>query len=143
MRISFDMDDTLVPRGRDSAEAVLLNGDRLRKGALPLLRELAQEHELWIYTTSYRNPWYLRFSFWLKGVRIRKVVNEAEHQRMIRKYGFDVQPSKYPKHYGIDLHVDDSRGVLEEGRQFGFRVIQIDLDDDGWVDKVRTAIHLA
>ena len=71
------------------------------------------------------------------------MVNEAEHQRMIRKYGFDVQPSKYPKHYGIDLHVDDSMGVLEEGRQFGFRVIQIDLDDDGWVDKVRTAIHLA
>ncbi len=143
MRISFDMDDTLVPGdapGRARAECTLLSGDRLRNGSLTLLRELARDHELWIYTTSLRSPWQVKLGLRLKGVRIAKVITEIEHLQMLREYNFDRPPSKYPTHFGVDVHVDDSLGVLAEGEQFDFDVIRIDPADEQWTDTLRQAI---
>jgi hypothetical protein len=66
MRVSFDVDDTLVCSPPAPAEAVVPWWGRmwypepLRQGTRRLMRELlARRCELWIYTTSYRLPWYL------------------------------------------------------------------------------------
>ena len=139
MRISFDLDDTLVLHGNVSyndTDGKLLSGEVLRKGSVSLLKELVQDHELWIYTTSFRKPWVLKFSFWLKGIKINRVINETAHRQMLRTYCPDFQPSKYPKHFGIDVHIDDSKGVQKEGEIFGFNVIQVDPDDINWTETI-------
>lgn len=144
MRISFDMDDTLVPLHRDDerqADCRLLCGDLVRAGGIQLLRDLQREHELWIYTTSFRVPWKVRWSFRLQGIRIRRVIQEEIHRKMIREYLFQPIPSKYPKHFGIDLHVDDSPGVLAEGKRLGFEVLWVDPRDPHWSETVRSGIE--
>ena len=82
MRISFDLDHTLVPydkKGRAEADCkLLLSGDLMRKGTIQLLKTLQKDHELWIYTSSFRGPMALKFSFWLKGISIKKVINGDE-----------------------------------------------------------------
>ena len=143
MRISFDLDHTLVlpgKMGREGSEGKLFSGEILRKGTIGLLKDLSRDHELWIYTTSYRKQWILKFSFWLKGVKIRKVINERTHQKMIKHYNHSIQPSKYPKHYEIDVHIDDSIGVLKEGSMFGFRVIQVDPEDYSWTETIKREV---
>jgi len=143
MRISFDMDDTLVPLHEDDvrqADCRLLCGDPIRRGAIALLRELQTEHELWVYTTSFRSPWKVRWSFRLKGIRFATVIQEDLHRKMIREYSFQRPPSKYPRHYGIDLHIDDSKGVLAEGQRFQFAVLWVDPRDPQWVETVRCGI---
>jgi hypothetical protein len=59
---------------------------------------------------------------------------------MIREYSFQPIPSKYPKHFGIDLHIDDSLGVLAEGKRLGFEVLWVDARDPQWVETVRSGI---
>ena len=146
MRISFDMDHTLVPydiKGRSEADCKLFNGDLLRKGAIKLLKELQKEHELWIYTTSFRGPINLKFSSWLKGIKIKKVVNDDEHRKIIKSYQFHKTPTKYPKHYDIDLHIDDSKGVKMEGDEFGFDVLQIDSLADNWAELILNKVNIS
>ena len=138
------MDHTLVPHdatGRAESDTTLFTGEHLRKGTIELLKDLGQTHELWIYTTSFRSQWMLKVSFWLKGVKIKRVINEQDHDNMIRHYTFNMRPSKYPKHFGIDVHVDDSVGVLEEGNAFGFKVIQIDPLDPEWTTTIRNRLN--
>ncbi|MDY3559745.1 hypothetical protein R5W23_000903 [Gemmata sp. JC673] len=120
MRISFDLDDTLIcyhDGARHDPNRVwrLLRGwlhEPLRSGAGALLRELGRDHELWVYTTSYRDPrtvwWWLR----CYGVRLGYVVNQYRHERTFGRRG----PSKCPAQFGIHLHIDDSWGVWEENR---------------------------
>ena len=52
-------------------------------------------------------------------------------------------PSKYPPAFGIDLHIDDSEGVLEEGREHGFRVVVVTPNDERWTEKVLDAVSEA
>ena len=133
MRISFDIDDTLIlydNLGYTSDK--LLNGEYLREGAIFLLKELAKNHEIWIYTTSFRNPFLIKFYFWLKGVHIRKVINQDIHNKILIEYNFDKIPSKLPSHFDIDIHIDDSIGVVEEGKIFGFKVIHIKPNQENW-----------
>jgi hypothetical protein len=137
------MDDTLVPLHREDerkADCRLLCGDLVGAGGIQLLKDLQREHELWIYTTSYRVPWKVRWSFWLRGIRIRRGIQEGIHRRMIREYSFQPIPSKYPKHFGIDLHIDDSLGVLAEGKRLGFEVLWVDARDPQWIETVRCGI---
>lgn len=61
---------------------------------------------------------------------------------MIKSYDHSIQPSKYPKHYGIDVHIDDSVGVLKEGSMFGFRVIQVDPEDYSWTDTIKRKLGI-
>ncbi len=143
MRISFDLDDTLISYHpgalhepvRTGWLARLWRGEPLRLGAAALLTELAREHELWIYTTSHRHPravwWWLRGY----GVRVRYVVNQDRHERAYGRQG----RSKNPAGFGIDLHVDDSWGVWLENR-FERNVCVVLPDDHTWADKVRDAV---
>ena len=107
----------------------------LRLGAASLLAELAREHELWVYTTSYRNP--RTISWWLRcySVRIGYVVNQYRHERAFGRSG----RSKNPAAFQIDLHVDDSWGVWLENR-FERNVCVVAPADPDWVDKVHDAV---
>lgn len=92
MRVSFDMDGTLV----DCDPAFLTERrvawflrpffpERLRTGTLALMRELAGRGcAVWIYTTSERTAVYLHTWFRALGVRLDGVVNRAAHDRVAR-----------------------------------------------------------
>lgn len=148
MRISFDLDDTLIcyqpgvpqepPLGWPLSW--LVRDEPLRKGTRALIRDLWQNgHEVWIYTTSYRDPLSVRTWLWLHGVRVERVVNQDVHDRELRRNPRDRPPSKNPAAFGISLHVDDSDGVRLEGELHGFRVVVLAPDDVEWTQKVLTA----
>ena len=148
MRIAFDIDDTLIPCGIESFAAEWPRGilgrlfarEPLRDGAVPLMRTLAKEGwELWVYTTSFRNPFYLRALFRCYGLILRGVVNQEIHWRWLRRQGGSFNCSKYPPAFGIDLLVDDSVGVHEESVRFRFPMVLVRPADRDWTDKVLAA----
>ena len=145
MRISFDVDDTLVCGPGVPTEQHLPRwwrwryGEPIRFGTKELSSELiARGHEVWIYTTSLRSPGYLRGWFRAFGVELSGVVNQAHHDRRNGRRG----PSKFPPAFGIDLHVDDSEGVAEEGRRHGFDVVVVSPNDLEWTARVLEAVEL-
>ncbi|QJW95810.1 hypothetical protein [Frigoriglobus tundricola] len=143
MRISFDLDDTLIcyqpgalhepPRSRWWPR--LWRGEPLRSGAATLLADLAAGHELWVYTTSYRHPQTVSWWLWGYGVRVRYVINQYRHEQVFGRRG----RSKHPAAFGIRLHVDDSWGVWLENR-FERNVCVVLPDDPDWAQKVRDAV---
>jgi hypothetical protein len=146
MRISFDLDDTLICYQRSvPCEPRLpwylkwLGGDEpLRLGARALLSELRERGwELWIYTTSYRDPTSVRLWLRCHGVRVAGVINQHVHESRFKRTGWRYPPSKNPSAFGITLHVDDSDGVRMEGDEHGFAVVVIAPEDTDWADKVR------
>jgi hypothetical protein len=143
VRISFDVDDTLVCCPPVPTEQFVPWWGRwwcpelLRRGTRDLMRGLLQRRcRLWIYTTSYRSPWYLWGWFRSLGIPLEGVVNQARHERVVGRQG----PSKLPPAFGIDLHVDDSRGVWEEGKRHRFAVLVVDPDDPDWTARVLEAV---
>ncbi|WP_422929287.1 hypothetical protein [Singulisphaera sp. PoT] len=148
MRISFDLDDTLIcyqpgtpcePRPR-RVRWLLTSREPLRSGSRELMLALERRGwEVWIYTTSYRTPWSVRR--WLKsyGIRVGRVINQKGHERRIRQATPPRPPSKHPGLFDIDLHVDDLEGVRIEGEWHGFRVLVVAPDDVEWAEKVLSA----
>lgn len=139
MRISFDLDDTLICYGEVPAEPGLSRWKRwrypepLRKGAVALLQTLSERGwQVWIYTTSYRSQRSVRG--WLRsyGIVVGGVINQADHDRVVGRQG----PSKYPPDFGIDLHVDDLEGVVLEGQRHGFDVLIVTPSDPDWAARV-------
>ena len=150
MRISFDLDDTLFVTEEDgfTLEPPLkfpwdkIFHERLRKGTIELMRHLREaDCEIWVYTTSFRSPFYIRSLFQRYGIRIDEIVNGARHEKEVQAEHKDPMPSKYPAHYRIDLHVDDDRSVYQNGQYYGFRVFQIGPPDDAWVDKIMQQVQ--
>jgi hypothetical protein len=144
VRISFDLDDTLICGSAVPTEQLVswwrrwAYGEPIRSGTKALLSELAgRRHELWIYTTSFRSPRYLRGWFSAFGIRLSGVVNQARHDRIVGRRG----PSKLPSAFGIDLHFDDSPGVAEEGLRHGFDVVVVSPDDLEWTTRVLEAVE--
>lgn len=148
MRISFDLDDTLIcyragvpqePRLRWFLR-LLVQDEPLRLGATELLRQLRQRGwEVWVYTTSNRSPTAVRRWLRCHGVRIDGMINQDAHDWHLRRSPQDRLPSKNPAAFGIDLHVDDSDGVRMEGEQHGFQVVVVTPDDPDWAAKVLRA----
>jgi len=146
MRISFDIDDTLVIRNSVSrCEAGLLPGfvsEPLRQGTIKLFRELRRRRwEIWIYTTSERTPWQIRTWLWLYGLCVDGIVNSEKHREVIARNHPLLSVSKYPPAFQIDLHVDDSEGVKMEGDAGNFRVIVVRPDDEFWAGKILEAVN--
>lgn len=149
MRIAFDIDNTLIPQGRDFPAYISVPWplrvwwrEPLRDGAVPLLRDLQRAgHDVWLYTTSGRGESYLRAWFWALGIRLGGVVNWHRHEAL-RRANHCPNCSKYPPAFQIDLLVDDSDGVALEGRQYGFAVLLVDPADADWTTRVRTAAGL-
>ena len=112
----------------------------LRLGARRLFQSLrARGHELWIYTTSFRSPSSVKLWLWSYGIRVKRVVNQHVHDRRLSRGPMDYPPSKNPRAFDIDLHVDDLDGVRQEGEVHGFRVVVVSPSDEFWVDKVLAA----
>jgi hypothetical protein len=97
--------------------------------------------EVWIYTTSHRRPSAVRRWLWCHGIRVGKVINQDVHDRHLKRSRNDYPPSKNPRAFGIDLHIDDSEGVRMEGHTHGFRVVVIDPHDEAWADSVWAAVE--
>jgi hypothetical protein len=143
MRISFDLDDTLVCGPSVPTEQVVPRWRRwqyregLRHGTRELMTALLERRcQIWVYTTSYRSPRYLRGWFRSFGVPLGGVVNQSRHDRVVGRQG----PSKYPPAFGIDLHVDDSDGVGREGERHGFSVVVVSSEEPRWTSVVLEAV---
>jgi hypothetical protein len=144
MRIAFDLDNTLI-RGayafgletpRYPLWARLLGSESLRAGITDLCTYCrAQGWEIWVYTTSYRSTGYIRRLFWLHGIRLGGVVNQARHLREVT-----VRCTKYPPQFAIDLLVDDAPGVQLEAARFGFEMLLLAPTDAQWAAKVRARV---
>jgi hypothetical protein len=149
MRVSFDIDDTLVcqPDHSDAEEPVVPAairrwlGEPLRFGTRALIRELRRRGcSIWIYTSSGRSPFYIRRWLLMHGIFVDGVVNSERHRSGLLRHGFLHSPSKFPPAFGIDLHVDDSDGVRMEGDMHGFRVTVVRPDDPHWTRRVLDAV---
>src|SRR5262245_1212584 len=151
MRISFDLDDTLICyQGSVPYETPLrwpaswlVRDEPLRAGARSLVGELWRRGwEVWVYTTSLRDPLSVRIWLWLHGVRVARVINQDVHDAHFRRHPTHRHvPSKNPAAFGIALHVDDSDGVRMEGDLHGFRVVVLDPNDLDWTNKVLAAVE--
>lgn len=144
MRIAFDLDDTLIPGlarfpvERQSFLAKLLGHEPIRAGTVSLMKELRRRGwDICIYTTSFRNPSYVRMLFWVYGVRIASVINQHRHNKTVTECGHSYRGcSKYPPAFGLDLLVDESEGVWLESRRHGFKMVLIRSEDPAWADSV-------
>jgi hypothetical protein len=128
LRISFDVDGTLTGIPAMAAEPPLARWRRrfhpepLRLGTVALMAELIRhDAEIWIYTTSYRAPRYLRGWLRAHGIPLAGAVDQDRHGRIVGRQG----PSKLPPAFGIDIHVDDSEGVARGGQRHGFKVVVV------------------
>jgi hypothetical protein len=144
MRVAFDLDNTLIRNDFAFPLAVaqkaffqrLLRTEPLRLGVHELFVFCRRQGwEVWIYTTSYRSPFYIRQLLWVYGLRPDGIVNQTRHTQHVR-----VASTKHPPTFGIDILIDDSRGVALEGQRFGFAVIQIDPEDADWVTTIQTQL---
>lgn len=149
IRISFDIDDTLACQLHHSAvEPSWLPacvhrwlGEPLRIGTRSLTRELRRQGcSIWVYTSSGREPSYIRRWLMLYGIRVDGVVNSVLHNRALTVRGLSNTPSKFPPAFDIDLHVDDSEGVRIEGDDHGFRVVVVHPQDENWAQAVLDAV---
>ena len=147
MRISFDLDEVLfVDPHTYRTEKELrfpLNKvyrERLREGTVRLIHQLQIEgFEVWVYTSSFRPQAYIQGLFRHYGVHFDQIVNAERHLKEVQRDRLQPLPQKLPNHYHIALHIDDEDVVVQNGRIYGFEVLQIDEPDDEWVEKVLTA----
>src|SRR5258708_3587979 len=105
MRISFDLDDTLIfktvegpvddslpPLQRSYLE------EKLRAGTRELMLALAQRgHEIWIYSNSYRGKSELLRWFQACGLPVTDIVNQQMHEMKRSELGPQISgPIKFP-----------------------------------------------
>lgn len=145
MIISFDIDNTLIPYSnefeveRRNFFSKLIGAETIRKDTIRLFKELENRgHRIWIYTTSYRSVFNLKKTFFSFGLRPEKFINETINLKKLKNH--NCKASKNPRLFGIDIHIDDSRGVEREGKEFGFKTIIINPNDSKWMDKVLARI---
>ena len=144
MRISFDLDETLILSTNQPSEPPpplwrrWPHSEMLRLGAVALMRSLADlDCSLWIYTTSFRSPRSIRRWARSYGIVLEDIVNQDRHDKVVGRSG----PSKYPPAFGIDLHIDDLDGVAIEGERHGFDVLVIAPEDPDWSCRVLEAVQ--
>ena len=144
MRISFDLDEVLfVSPETHKTEPPLpfllrrIFRERLRLGTPELINRLQElGYEVWVYTSSFRSEFYIRSLFRLYGVRFDSIVNGHRHLREVQAGQKRVLPQKVPSKYRISLHVDDETVIASMGREYGFRVYQLEAQDDDWKEKI-------
>ena len=153
MRISFDLDGTLFVRElpsplADPKEGAVIEGEKvsgLRIGTRNLLNTLASAGwEIWIYTSSYRGKSDILNLFARLDLPISGVINRQIHENMCAVLGTDPLSVsvKMPPWFGIDLHVDDSPAIAEEGRTHGFKVCLVGTSDPCWGEHVLSSAFL-
>lgn len=146
MIISFDLDNTLIPYSNEfdveskTIFSKIFRTEQLRKGTKTLFNELEKEgHELWIYTTSYRSILKIKLLFKAYGLTPFKVINQSKNLKTLKQH--QCYASKNPKLFGIDVHIDDSKGVEMEGEKYNFRTIIIPPKDKDWTNTILRKIE--
>ena len=146
MKISFDLDDTLIPgcitfpTEKQNAFQKLVGIEPIREGTIKLMKQLKTEgYSICIYTTSYRNTFAIRFAFWTFGIGLHTVVNQTKHNEVLKEKRNLY--SKYPPAFNIDLHIDDSPGVGLEGQRFKFKTVIVN-DDKLWHNQILSALKM-
>lgn len=145
MNISFDLDSTLIPNGKEfetekrNRIAKLLGIEEIRKGTRELISELQnQGHNIHIYTTSFRTRVKIRLTLKYYGINVERIVNQTENERVLKAR--NINSSKYPTAFEFDLHIDDSKGVGIEAERYNFNAIIVDPTDTKWTDKIKKEI---
>lgn len=141
MIISFDLDDTLIPtttRFKTESRTIfqkLLGIEEIRAGTITLMKaSQAKGHKIYIYTTSLRPVNKIRLTFYTYGIRIDRIINQRIHKETMSR--LLLSASKYPPAFKIDIHIDDSKGVAQEGQRYNFRTIIIDSDNNNWTTDI-------
>jgi hypothetical protein len=148
VRIAFDLDDTLIPCSHafpleaPTRLARWLRVEPVRRGTVHLMRRLrATGCDVWVYTTSLRQPLAVRLQVLAYGIRLGGVINSDRHVRHLRRGPVEWRScSKYPPAFNIDLLVDDLEGVVLEGRRFGFRAVRVCPADENWAARVLATV---
>lgn len=145
MIISFDLDDTLIPSSnsfeceQSNILGKLLGLEPLRKGTKELFKLLKNEgHEIWIYTTSYRSKNKIKWIFGIHGLFPQRIINQTINAKLLKK--FNCYSSKNPSLFGIDLHIDDAKGVKIESEKDNSNVLIILPENNNWVIEIMNSI---
>lgn len=144
MKISFDLDDTLILTNEGALHEQpvkrlfsLFYKERLRRGIVGLCKELeSMGYDICVYTTSERSTAYIKRLFKLYGINLHTIVNQKLHMTVVQGNRKEIMPSKVPSKFGINLHIDDDISVKENGIQYGFNVLIISKEDELWTQKV-------
>lgn len=144
MKVSFDLDEVLfVSPDNFETEPPLrfplnkLFPERLRKGTVELIHELQNRgFEVWVYTSSFRTEVYIAALFRHYNIHFDQIVNGYRHLEEVQGNRSNTLPQKMPTHYRISLHIDDEDVIVQNGKAYGFKVLQIREPDDNWVQKV-------
>lgn len=146
MNISFDLDSTLIPNGKEfetekrNGIAKLFGIEEIRKGTFELISELQnQGNRIHIYTTSFRTKNKIRRNLKYYGIKVDRIVNQTENQRELKAR--DINSSKFPPAFGFDIHIDDSKGVGIESERYNFKTIIIEPSDKNWTEKIKSGIQ--
>lgn len=143
MRISFDLDDTLIPGSSYNFQTKRRNWfqkitsiEKIRKGTKELFKFLQKrEHEVGIYTTSFRSKFKIWFQFLSYRIKPSFIINEKLNRIELKKR--NISSSKYPPVFAIYIHVDDSKGIGIEGDRLGFKTIVVDNNAENWVEEIK------
>lgn len=144
MKISFDLDEVLFvsPETHETEPPLKfpfnrMFPERLRKGTVELINELQRRgFEVWVYTSSFRSDVYIASLFKRYNVHFDQIVNGYRHLKEVQGNRANTLPQKMPTHYRISLHIDDEDIIVQNGKVYGFRVLQICEPDEHWVEKV-------
>ncbi|WP_196894554.1 hypothetical protein [Aureivirga marina] len=147
MKISFDLDDTLIPYQKKDFEIEnrtffhkILQIEPLRKDTILLFKNLKNNgHSIGIYTTSFRKNWKIKLQFLSYGFNVDFVINQYKNNKLLRKNS--ISASKHPPSFKIDLHIDDSKGVKLEGEKYNFKTIIISKNDLKWQEIIKSKIN--
>lgn len=145
MNISFDLDSTLIPNGKEfetekrNGIAKLFGIEEIRKGTSELISNLQnQGHKIHIYTTSFRTKRKIRLTLRYYGIKVNRIINEKENRRVLKSQ--NINSSKYPPAFDFDLHIDDLKGVGIESERLNFKAIIVEPTDKNWTDKIKNGI---
>lgn len=145
MNISFDLDSTLIPNGKEfetekrSRVAKLLGIEEIRKGTSELILELQNNgHKIHIYTTSFRSKRKIRRTLKYYGIKVNRIVTEKENRQVLKSR--NINSSKFPPAFDFDLHIDDLKGVGIESERYNFKAIIVEPTDKKWIEKINSGI---
>ncbi|GGF15899.1 hypothetical protein [Flavobacterium limi] len=140
MIISFDLDDTLIAKNKFRLEKTnlfqqLFGIENIREGTIDLFKQIKKRnYKIYVYTTSHRSARRIKWTFCSYGIPVDFVINQQKHQKEIKKH--NINCSKFPPMYNINIHIDDSVGVEMEGEKYGFKTIIISEKDEDWVQTI-------
>lgn len=144
IKVSFDLDEVLFvsPQTHKTEPALKfpfnkIYIERLRLGTPELINELQKMGiEVWVYTSSYRTEKYIKRLFRHYHVKFDEIVNAQRHLKEVQAGHKETLPQKLPNRYRISLHIDDEEVVASYGKAYGFKVYQLEAQDDDWREKI-------